>query len=188
MLYSVWASVVLDLSDIGVEAEKITGFSSGLDDALISVKQKDKTGASLKFARLYNYIKEFSNASQMEETKKKTIETKSHIVNSYAYVETGKWDKVVQEIGEAEKKFSEVLNNVDNENEQKKFGINKTYILIQELKNSLSTEDKEIFYLKYKNLLESLHGLVWHIFKPTFSFDKLTKSIWGTKRKCRFWK
>lgn len=160
MIYSVWASIVLDLSDIGVESEKIIGFSNSLDDALISIKQKDKTGASLKLAKLYNYIKEFSNVSQMEETKKKTIETRSHIVNSYAYVETGKWDKVVGEVGEAEKKFSELVNSVDKENEQRKFGINKTYILIQELKNSLSTEDKEIFYLKYKNLLESLHSLV----------------------------
>ncbi len=159
-LYSIWASVVLDLNDIGVESEKIIGFSNGLDDALISIKQKDKTGASLKIAKLYGYIKEFSTLSKMEDTKKKAIETKSHIVNSYAYVETGKWDKVVQEVGEAEKKFSEVLNNVDKENGQKKFNINKTYILIQELKNSLGTEDKEIFYLKYKNLLESLRSLV----------------------------
>lgn len=160
MLYSIWASVVLDLNGLGIESEKIIGFSKSLDDALISIKQKDKTASCLKIAKLYNYIKEFMVKAEIDETKKKTVETKSHIVNSYAYVETEKWDKVIGEVGEAEKKFNEVLNNLDKENEQRKFCINKTYILIEELKNSLSTEDKEIFYLKYKNLLESLHCLV----------------------------
>lgn len=160
MLYSIWTSMVLDLYDIGVESDKIVGFSNSLDDALISIKKEEKMASTLKIAKLYGYITEFANKTEIEEMKKKAFETKRHIVNSYAYVETGKWDKVSEEVQNSEEKFSEILNNIDKENEQKKFNINKIYIMIQELKSSLWTEEKEIYHLKYKNLIEGLQCLM----------------------------
>ena len=39
------------------------------------------------------------------------------------------------------------------------YKVNKTYILVKELQNSLNLQDKEVFYMKYKNLLESINTL-----------------------------
>ena len=41
----------------------------------------------------------------------------------------------------------------------KEYKVNKTYILIKELQNSISYKDKKLFYLKYRNLIESLNNL-----------------------------
>lgn len=61
--------------------------------------------------------------------------------------------------GKAEGKFLETLNNVSKDKDQRKYNINKTYILIEELKNSLGTKEKEVFYVKYKFLIEELNTL-----------------------------
>ena len=54
----------------------------------------------------------------------------------------------------------QAMNNIGKEGEKKKYNINKTYILLEELKNSLSKKDTEIFYIKYKNLLEEINVLI----------------------------
>ena len=61
--------------------------------------------------------------------------------------------------GKAEGKFLEVLNNKSKDKDQRKYNINKTYILIEELKNSLSKKDKQLYYVKYKFLIEELNTL-----------------------------
>ena len=50
------------------------------------------------------------------------------------------------------------MNDVDLAKDQRKYGINKAYVLLEEFKNSLGIKNKEIFYMKYKNLIE---GLDW---------------------------
>lgn len=160
VFYSIWASIVLDLYEIGVESNKIVEFSKNIDEALINIKAKDKAKSVESFAKLYNLLPEFAKKSDIEEVKKTVIETKSNIMQAYAKVEKEEWDKVTEETKNAENKFLQIINNISKKEDKRKFNINKSYILIQELKNSLSTKDKGIFYIKYKNLIEELNTLI----------------------------
>lgn len=160
VFYSVWATIVLDLYDVGVPGEEIMGFSNTLDQTLISIKNKDKLLSAANFARLYSFTSGFANKFEIEERVKIAVQTKSHLLNAYAYVEEEAWDKIQMEIVNAEKDFTGIVNNISESENQKKHCINKTYILLQELKNSIATKDSGIFYIKYKNLLESLNTLI----------------------------
>lgn len=157
VLFSTWSSIVLDLYDIGVQSETIVEFSSTLDKVILGVKEKNKEQSAVYLAKAYSFLPEFIKNSQIDETKKKIIETKNHIIISYAYVQTQNWEKVQGEVINAEKKYSEILNNVSKKEDSRKYNINKGYILIQELKNSLPVKEAEIYYVKYKNLLEELN-------------------------------
>lgn len=159
VLFSTWSSIVLDLYDIGVQSEKIIEFSNTLDKAILSAKDKNKEQTAVYLAKLYSFLPEFASNTQIDEAKKKTLETKSHIIVSYAYVQTQNWEKVQSEVINAEKKFTEVLNNISKKEEARKYNINKSYILIEELKNSVPVKEAEIYYVKYKNLLEELNTL-----------------------------
>ena len=64
-----------------------------------------------------------------------------------------------EEITKAENTFKGLVNNAKFVNDERKYNVNKAYILIEELKNSLITNDKEIFYIKYKNTIEELNIL-----------------------------
>ena len=47
-------------------------------------------------------------------------------------------------------------SNFINENS---YMVNKSYVLLNELKNSVPLNDSEIFYIKYRNLLEEINEL-----------------------------
>jgi len=126
----------------------------------MSVKAEDKAKSCEKIAKLYSLLPEFSNNSNMGELKKNTISTKSNIMNAYASLETENWENVTKEIAEAEAKFEKYVKDIGNQAENRRFNINKIYILIEEIKNSLPTKDKGIFYIKYKNLIEEMNSLM----------------------------
>ena len=144
----------------GVSSEKIVEFSNTLDRILIKLNQEDKKAVAAGYAKLYSLLPEFIKNIEIEELKKKSIERKSHVLNAYAYVESEEWDRVQGEITSAEKKFTEAVNNISQKEDQRKYNINKSYVLLQELKNSLSLKDTGIFHMKYKILLEELNTLL----------------------------
>lgn len=160
IIYSGWSSIVLDLYDIEVESEKIVEFSSTLDSVLISIKNKQSVESCQNIAKLYSYLPIFVEKTEMDELKKKVIKTKSYIINSYSFVESDTWERVEIEVSNSEEVFTQMINNLNEKDDKRKASINKIYILIEELKNSLSTKDKGIFYLKYKTLMQELNTLL----------------------------
>ncbi len=159
VLASTWANIVLDLYKIDVKAEDILGFSNDLDEAIINIKKKEKALSAMYLAKLYSYLPKFVDKDGIEEIEKESLQAKTHIINAYAYAETKNWDKIKTEIQKAETIFTSLVNDTENIDNQKKYNINKAYILIEELKNSLERKDLGIFYLKYKNVLEELNIL-----------------------------
>ena len=109
------------------------------------------------FAKLYAHLPIFLEKAKIDEIDKKTLEAKSYIINSYAFAETENWDRMGQEIAKAEGVFESLVNDAKYVNDDRKYNINKTYIVIEELKNSLDVKEKGIFYVKYKNVLEELN-------------------------------
>lgn len=159
VLSATWPTIVLDLYKLDVSSEDIMKFSNDLDQAITQVKNKDKALACMYFAKLYGYLPTFLNKSNPEEIRRDALEAKSYIVNAYAYAETENWDKMRSEIEKAENVFSSLVNDAKYVNDKRMYNINKIYILIEELKNSLVTKDTGIFYLKYKNTIEELNIL-----------------------------
>ncbi len=157
VLYSTWSAVILDLYNVGVSSENILSFSSALDDTLANVKKQDKALSAMYLAKLYEHLPIFLQNTQVEELDKKSLEAKSYIINSYAFAETENWDRMGQEIAKAESIFSNLVNDAKYVNDSRKYNINKTYIVIEELKKCLDVKDRAIFYVKYKNVLEELN-------------------------------
>ncbi len=157
ILCSTWSSIVLDLYDLGINSDDILNFSNDLDEAIINVKNKDKAISCMYLAKLYSYLPKFLDKNLGDEIKAKALETKTYIVNAYAFAETKNWNKMETEIVKAENLLVGLVNDANLVDDERKYNINKAYILTEELKNSLSTQDSGIFYVKYKNVLEQLN-------------------------------
>ena len=50
----------------------------------------------------------------------------------------------------------EIINSVDEKSSYSKNKITKIYVLLNELNNSLIVQDKEIYFIKYKKVMEEL--------------------------------
>lgn len=153
-----WAVVILDLSNLNVDNSDILSFSSTLDDCILSIKDENKVDTLINCSKLYSIIPKLEKGISNTNSTQNIKQVKSYIINAYSLVEQNDWVGVDANIVEAEKKFKEITNDIEYI-KNKEYKVNKTYVLIKELQNSLSYKDKKLFYVKYKNVLESINTL-----------------------------
>ena len=80
--------------------------------------------------------------------------TKVETIKAYVNIDTENWDGLNSNLDNAISNFEPVVNNT-NESE-KEYNIKKAYVLLQEFKNAVDTNDKDLLFIKYKNLMEEL--------------------------------
>lgn len=156
IMYSSWNSIILDLYSMNISNEDVLGFSQSLDNAIIAIKSEDKQKSLEGLAVLYSYLPKFIEKISIEESTKNILQTKSNIMKAYALVEQENWTEIQNQLNQADMAYSKVANDVKYiENKQEE--VSRIYILIKELKNSVNLKDKDIFYIKYKNLMNTIN-------------------------------
>lgn len=157
-LNEAWTVILLDLYSLNVNNDDVVAFSTAIDSTIISIKNENKQDSLINLAKLYSYIPIYEKGISAENNIQNVKQTKSFLINAYSFVEQGNWNEIQTNISECEKTFKNVVNDIEfaRKNEYK---VNKTYVLIKELQNSLDLQDKEVFYIKYKSLLESVNTL-----------------------------
>ena len=150
-LYTSLVIIELDLEESGIEEATILGFSKLLDNTVISIKQEDKQKSIENLANLYKYIPQFYSKN---DDIKYVYQTKAEILEAYSLVETEAWEQIESKISSAQEKFIKVT-----EKSNKKITTNKVNLLLKDLKEGIKLKDKEIFYIKYKNILDKMGNL-----------------------------
>lgn len=153
-----WGVIILDLSNMNVDNNDILKFSSTLDNCILSIKDEKKPETLINISNLYSFIPKFEKGISAENSIQNIKQVKSYIINAYALIEKEDWTAVENNISEAEKAFKNIANDIEYMKD-KEYKVNKTYVLIKELQNSLANKDKKLFYIKYKNLMESINTL-----------------------------
>lgn len=154
-IHSLWSTIIIDLHDMNVANQDILNFSSSLDKVTLSIKQEDKTASLNNLANLYayvpTYLEQFSNNSK----KTNLAYTKACVLNTYAFAEQDKWDEMKTQSTNAISYFYNIMNNVEG-NKQDENKISKIYVSLNELNNTIDLKDKDLYYIKYKNVMEEL--------------------------------
>lgn len=157
-MYSTCSTMILDLYKLNVNNQDILNFNADLDTTTQYIKNEDKVNALTSLAKLYSYIPKYLSAISNDMKAVNLYKTKSSILTAYAAMEQGNLELVRTELANAEQTFLPIINDIDvKENNQS--NINKAYILIKELQASSGNKDKEIFYIKYKNLIQELANI-----------------------------
>ena len=108
---------------------------------------------------MYECIAKFAENVSDNELYWKTIKTKENIIKAYSQVDIEKWENADKEIQNGIEKYAPLLE--DSKLQDKVININKTYIILNEMKNAIAKKDKEIFLVKYKNILEEMNS-IWY--------------------------
>jgi hypothetical protein len=147
--------VILEIYELGIENKEILNFSNTLNEAVISIKNEDKSKSLENLTNLYVGLTKFSNIVDSNNPKTHIYATKASVLKAYALVSVDAWEDVKGMIGEAEMNYNKALANSEFI-EEKGNSSNSIYILIKELGNCVELKDKELFFMKYKKLIENL--------------------------------
>ena len=157
-IYGSWSTIMLDLYKVNINNQDILNFNTDLDNATQNIKNENKIASIQSLAKLYSYISKYANLISKDGKMNAKYSTKSSILNAYSAIEQDNYNLVRAELANAEQSFMTIINNI-NSNTNNQSSINKSYILIKELQNVNQNMDKDIFYIKYKNLMQELNNI-----------------------------
>ena len=155
---SAMPSITLDLYDISLNQSDILNFNKEYDNLLSSIKQEDKEKTMSSLNTLYSYIPKFIKNCSNDEQYKTIINTKQYILSAYSILDSEDWDKINAQIRLAVDTYSKLITDINLETE-KQYNINKVYIMINDIQNSTTIKSKDIFLIKYKNIIEELNTI-----------------------------
>ena len=156
-LYKSWSEIIIDLNKVNSNNENILKFSNDLDETTKYIKVQDKVNSLSMVAKLYSYLPQFMELYEKDGRKIAFMQTKTNIIRAYSIIEQEKWEEIKKEISSSINSFNTNLNDVNNNKNQ--YNINKTYVFLNEFNNSIDTNDKEILYIKYRNLIQEIEYL-----------------------------
>ena len=154
-IHTIIPTIIADLNSLNVNSEDILKFNTILDEVTLDIKNEDKISTLNNLASLYGTLPIYESQFLGNLQKINILYCKNSILNSYALIEQNNWQEVKNQITNAINYFTNVLDDV-NENTQNQNRISKIYILLNELNSTIDLQDKELFYIKYRNTMEEL--------------------------------
>ncbi len=156
-LYKTWSEIIIDINKINSNNENIFKFSNELDETMKYIKAQDKVNSLSMVAKLYSYLPQFMELYENDGRKIAFMQTKTDIIRAYSIIEQEKWEEIKREVYSSINNFNPILNDVNNNKNQ--YNVNKIYVLLNEFNKSIDTNDKEILYIKYRNLIQEIEYL-----------------------------
>lgn len=153
-----WNVIMIDLYNNKVSNDDVLAVGDLLNKTILSIKNEDKSGTLVNLSSLYVYMPKFLSAISAENSKQNIESTKSHIYIAYTAASVNDWDSAIASASNAENTFLNVLNNTEY-TKNKEHKVNMTYMLIKDLQISAASNERSLFFLKYKNLVESINQL-----------------------------
>ncbi|MCI8640691.1 MAG: hypothetical protein HFJ59_02290 [Clostridia bacterium] len=158
-LYTPLYNMTLDLYQTNTKQQDIINFNKEYDNLTKAVKNEDKELTLYELSTLYNYLPQFI-ANCTENTKEVIIsKTKDNILKAYSLLEKEQWATIAENINLAAQEFTKLVTDINSNEKTNQYNINKAYIMINEMQNAVLLKDKQIFLIKYKNVIEELENI-----------------------------
>ena len=158
LMYISISTITLDLYRLHVSQEDILNFNKELDNLTVSLEEENKQLVLDNLVKIYEYIPKFAQAVVDDSLYKTVVETKLNVFKGYAKLDSGDWAGMNTNLVDAINIYATLLTNTQIDT-SKQTSINKGYVMLNELKNAVDTQNRSVFLIKYKNLLEEINNL-----------------------------
>lgn len=149
----------LDLYQIEANPEDIINFNKEYDNLTKAVKDENKEDTLQELMLLYDYLPSFFESCTVEQKEKIIVATKNYIFKAYSVLDKEEWDTISENIYKAKEEFTKLVTDIKPKENKSEYNINKIYIIINELNNAVELKDKEVFLIKYRNILEEIQKI-----------------------------
>lgn len=172
-IYTILYSITVDLHQTVDNKENIAKFTNEYDKFVKAVKEENKQETLKELSELYNFLAGFIDVFSTHKKDVIVIKTKNDVFKAYSILDNEDWESVTDLINSATQNFVRISVDVKDLNDKdtgkskgknddqniSKYNVNKAYMMIEELQNAINLKEKEIFLIKYKNLLEELENV-----------------------------
>lgn len=154
-LYPYWNTMMVDFNEIGIDKNDIMNFTKLLDDAITKIQEENKVDTLIILSNMYDYIPKFLEQITQDKKYVYILQVKAYILQVYAIAEQNKWQDMSNITQKAIDTFLLVMNQSD-EMDTNTNTLNKIYIYLNDILTAIQKENKDLFFIKYKNLVETI--------------------------------
>lgn len=158
LLNESWTIITIDLYTLNANSNTILNFSNKLNTAMVAIKNEDKQKSLTALADLYSSIPEFLREIDADKNMQKIRQTQSYVIDAYILADDMENTEINKNLTQAITTYSEVMSDIDY-TKDKTEKTNKVYVLLNELENSLTEKDTDVFYIKYKNFMKEIEAI-----------------------------
>lgn len=158
LLNESWTIITIDLYTLNANSNTILNFSNKLNTAMVAIKNEDKQKSLTALADLYSSIPEFLTEIDADKNMQKIRQTQSYVIDAYILADDMENTEINKNLTQAITTYSEVMSDIDY-TKDKTEKTNKVYVLLNELANSLTKKDTDVFYIKYKNFMKEIEAI-----------------------------
>jgi hypothetical protein len=158
-IYTFLYPMTLDLYQTRTNQDDIVNFNKEFDKLTKAVKEENKEETLKELSILYGYYPKFVDNCTEEQKEKILIRTKNYIFKAYSILDSEDWNAISENVNNGIQEITKLVTSITSEQKDNQYNINKAYIIINELQNAVALKDKEVFLIKYKNLLEELQNI-----------------------------
>lgn len=148
-------TLMLDFGEAQISNDDLNKFRTEINNLLIASSGEDEqimlTSASNLYSLLPDYYGKFSN----DNNKKDIMTLKSLVLQSYINSIFFNWTEAKTNAQSAESKYKEMSDNLEYMKEYA-YSLNKIYILVEEFKNAVDSEQADLARIKYVNFIEKI--------------------------------
>lgn len=148
-------TVMLDFGEAKVSNEELNKFRNEINNLLISTSSEDEHALFSSASNLYSLLPEYYGKFLGDNNKKDNMTLKSLVLKSYVNARFLEWDQAKINAQSAENKYKEMADNLEYMKEHS-YNLNKAYILVEEFKNAVDTQETELSKVKYINFIEKM--------------------------------
>lgn len=148
-------TMILDFSELEISNDEIINFRDGINALLIAASNNDRILLLECINDLYSKLPYYYSKTENNKNKVMQFELKSLVIGAYVKAEELEWETSKNLIDAAENKYKEMMDDIDYMKEYK-YNLNKVYILLGELKNSIYSEEINLSKMKYINFIEKI--------------------------------
>lgn len=159
-IFIAWQTMQVDLKDQKVSSEIINKYNSDLNGIANSIIQQNKESTMINYFNLYADICDIVKYISKENNLLNLYYAKLYLLNAYTLSESKKWNEMYESVTNSESYFKNSYNEkTEGANSkdvyQSKYN-EKIAMSLSNLKDSINLNDKNIFYIQYKNVMQML--------------------------------
>ena len=159
-IFIAWQTMQVDLTDQKVSSEIINKYNSDLNGIANSIIQQNKESTMINYFNLYADICDIVKYISKENNLLNLYYAKLYLLNAYTLSESKKWNEMYESVTNSESYFKNSYNEKteganSKDVNQSKYN-EKIAMSLSNLKDSINLNDKSIFYIQYKNVMQML--------------------------------
>lgn len=147
-----WQTMQIDLNEEKVNSELISKYNSNLNGVANSIVQQNKESAMINYLNLYSDICDIVKYISSDQKMQNLFYSKLYLLNAYTLCESEKWNEMYESVTNAESYFQNTYSSSDSDYQDKQ----RIALAITNLKNTINLNEKNVFYLQYKNIMQMI--------------------------------